>query len=114
MQDLRNHNPVRVVYHEPMNCTSHISTADAEGNMVSLTQTHGGGFGSMVTVPGTGLLFGHGVGRFDPRPGLANSIAPMKRPLHNMGPCLATENGNPFANLRDPWWTYNSKQSTQF
>lgn len=91
-----------VVYHEPMNCTSHISTADAEGNMVSLTQTHGGGFGSMVTVPGTGLLFGHGVGRFDPRPGLANSIAPMKRPLHNMGPCLATENGNPFATYGIP------------
>ncbi len=91
-----------VVYHEPMHCTSHISTADAHGNMVSLTQTHGGGFGSMVTVPGTGLLFGHGVGRFDPRPGLANSIGPGKRPLHNMGPCLATREGAPFATYGIP------------
>ena len=91
-----------VVYYEPMSCTSHISTSDAEGNMVSLTQTHGGGFGSMVTVPGTGLLFGHGVGRFDPRPGLANSIGPGKRPLHNMGPCLATLDGNPFATYGIP------------
>ena len=94
--------PGEVVYYEPMSCTSHISTADAEGNMVSLTQTHGGGFGSMVTVPGTGLLFGHGVGRFDPRPGLANSIGPGKRPLHNMGPCLATLNGMPFATYGIP------------
>lgn len=99
---LDNPQPGQVVYHEPMHCTSHISTADAEGNMVSLTQTHGGGFGSMVTVPGTGLLFGHGVGRFDPRPGLANSIAPMKRPLHNMGPCLAIKDGMPFATYGIP------------
>ncbi len=91
-----------VVYYEPMSCTSHISTSDAEGNMVSLTQTHGGGFGSMVTVPSTGLLFGHGVGRFDPRPGLANSIGPGKRPLHNMGPCLSTLNGMPFATYGIP------------
>ena len=70
--------------------------------MVSLTQTHGGGFGSMVTVPGTGLLFGHGVGRFDPRPGLANSVGPHKRPLHNMAPFLATRDGNPFATYGIP------------
>lgn len=94
--------PGEVVYHEPMSCTSHISTADAAGNMVSLTQTHGGGFGSMVTVPGTGLLFGHGVGRFDPRPGLANSVGPGKRPLHNMGPCLATRDDMPFATYGIP------------
>ena len=99
---LKSPQPGEVVYHEPMNCTSHISTADAEGNMVSLTQTHGGGFGSMVTVPGTGLLFGHGVGRFDPRPGLANSVGPGKRPLHNMGPLLATRDGKPFATYGIP------------
>jgi len=95
--------PGEVVYYEPMNCTSHISTADAEGNMVSLTQTHGGGFGSMVTVPGTGLLFGHGVGRFDPRPGLANSVGSGKRPLHNMAPFLALrDDGMPFATYGIP------------
>ncbi len=99
---LKSPQPGEVVYYEPMNCTSHISTADAEGNMVSLTQTHGGGFGSMVTVPGTGLLFGHGVGRFDPRPGIANSIGPGKRPLHNMAPFLATREGMPFATYGIP------------
>lgn len=99
---LKSPQPGEVVYYEPMNCTSHISTADAEGNMVSLTQTHGGGFGSMVTVPGTGLLFGHGVGRFDPRPGIANSVGPGKRPLHNMAPFLATREGMPFATYGIP------------
>ena len=99
---LKSPQPGEVVYYEPMNCTSHISTADADGNMVSLTQTHGGGFGSMVTVPGTGLLFGHGVGRFDPRPGIANSVGPGKRPLHNMAPFLATRDGKPFATYGIP------------
>lgn len=101
-EGLKSPKPGKIVYYEPLNCTSHISTADSRGNMVSLTQTHGGGFGSMVTVPGTGLLFGHGVGRFDPRPGFANSIAPGKRPLHNMAPMLALRNNAPFATYGIP------------
>ena len=99
---LKSPKPGKIVYYEPLNCTSHISTADSHGNMVSLTQTHGGGFGSMFTVPGTGLLFGHGVGRFDPRPGFANSIAPGKRPLHNMAPMLALRDNAPFATYGIP------------
>ena len=99
---LKSPKPGKIVYHEPISCTSHISTADVHGNMVALTQTHGGGFGSMVTVPGTGLLLGHGVGRFDPRPGLANSIAPGKCPLHNMSPFIALRNDRPFATYGIP------------
>ncbi len=99
---LKSPKPGKVVAHEPLSCTSHISTADSAGNMVSLTQTHGGSFGSMVTVPGTGLLLGHGVGRFDPRPGWANSIAGGKRPLHNMSPLIATRDGRPFASYGIP------------
>ena len=96
-EGLRSPGPGRLVVPEPISCTSHISTADVAGNLVSLTQTHGGGFGSMVAVPGTGLLLGHGVARFDPRPGLANSIAPGKQPLHNMAPFIALRDGRPFA-----------------
>lgn len=88
----------RLVAVEPINSTIHISTADVAGTMVSLTQTHGGAFGSLVTVPGTGLLLGHGVARFDPRPGKANSVGPGKAPLHNMAPFLALHGDNrPFA-----------------
>ena len=94
---LKSPRPGRLVAPEPISCTSHISTADVAGNLVSLTQTHGGAFGSMLTVPGTGLLLGHGVSRFDPRPGLANSIGPGKAPLHNMAPFIALRDGRPWA-----------------
>jgi gamma-glutamyltranspeptidase/glutathione hydrolase len=75
--------------------TIHISTADREGNVVALTLTHGGGFGARVTVDGLGLTLGHGVSRFDPRPGRANSIAPRKRPLNNMTPTAVLHDGKP-------------------
>jgi gamma-glutamyltranspeptidase/glutathione hydrolase len=68
---------------EPVCETSHVSTADAEGNLVAMTITHGGAFGSNVTVPDTGIILGHGMFRFDPRPGRANSVRPRKRPLNN-------------------------------
>ena len=62
----------------------------------------GGAFGAMGTAPGTGMTLGHGVARFDPRPGLANSIAPGKRPLHNMCPFIALKDGQPFASYGLP------------
>jgi len=68
--------------------TLHLSTADAEGNLVAMTISQGGAFGSCVTVPGTGLILGHGMLRLDPRPGGANSIAPGKRPLNNTCPLI--------------------------
>jgi len=75
--------------------TVHVCTADCRGNVVSLTFTHGGSFGSLVTVPGTGLVLSHGLSRFDPRPGRPNSIGPRKQPLHNMSPTLVLSNGRP-------------------
>jgi gamma-glutamyltranspeptidase/glutathione hydrolase len=87
---------------DPFQCTSHLCAADTAGNVVSLTQTHGAAFGSWVSVPGTGLIFGHGMARFDPRPGWPNSIAPGKRPLHNMAPMLVTRAGRPVAAYGTP------------
>ena len=75
--------------------TIHISTSDREGNVVALTLTHGGGFGARVTVGGLGVTLGHGVSRFDPRPGRANSIGPRKRPLNNMTPTAVMHEGRP-------------------
>ncbi len=83
----------RLIAPDPLKGTVHLATADASGNLVSWTQTHGGGFGSMVMVPGTGVVLGHGMSRFEPRPGWVNSIAPRKRPLHNMAPVIATTGG---------------------
>jgi gamma-glutamyltranspeptidase/glutathione hydrolase len=87
--------PGEVIAPDPVVGTAHLCTADAAGNVVSLTLTHGGSFGSLLSVPGTGIVLGHGLSRFDPRPGRANSIAPGKRPLHNMSPLILYRDGAP-------------------
>jgi gamma-glutamyltranspeptidase/glutathione hydrolase len=75
--------------------TIHLSAVDAAGTMVALTLTHGGGLGAQVTVPGLGLVLGHGMSRFDPRPDHPNAPGPGKRPLHNMCPTVAVRQGKP-------------------
>ncbi len=99
---LANPSPGERVAADPFYCTSHICAADAAGNVVSLTQTHGAAYGSWTTVPGTGLIFGHGMARFEPRPGHPNSVAPGKRPLHNMAPILAMRGNRPLAAYGTP------------
>ncbi|WNR46832.1 gamma-glutamyltransferase [Paenibacillus roseipurpureus] len=92
---LQNPQKGRIIAPDPGTGTIHFATADAKGNVVSLTTTHGAGFGSLLAVPGTGIVLGHGMCRFDPRPGWPNSVAPHKQPLHNMAPLLALHNGRP-------------------
>jgi gamma-glutamyltranspeptidase/glutathione hydrolase len=79
----------------PASGTVHLSAADAQGNLVAVTLTHGESFGARVAVPGLGLLLGHGMSRFDPRPGRHNSVGPGKRPLHNMCPTVVARGGQP-------------------
>ncbi len=68
--------------------TVHVAAADREGNVVSATISQGGLFGSCLAVPGTGIILGHGMCRFDPHPGLENSPGAGKRPLNNVCPLL--------------------------
>ncbi|MDZ4401413.1 gamma-glutamyltransferase family protein [Prosthecobacter sp.] len=75
--------------------TLNFSACDKHGNIAALTLTHGNGFGAQVTVEGLGLTLGHGMSRFDPRPDHPNAPGPGKRPLHNMVPCVITQNGRP-------------------
>ena len=79
--------------------TIHLSAADSSGMLVALTLTHGESFGAQVAVNGLGLILGHGMSRFDPRPGHPNAPGALKRPLHNMCPTIVTENGRPVAAL---------------
>jgi gamma-glutamyltranspeptidase / glutathione hydrolase len=79
--------------------TIHLNAVDASGMMVALTYTHGNAFGAQVTVDGLGLTLGHGMSRFDPVPGRANSPGPRKRPLHNMCPTVVTKDGVPVFTL---------------
>jgi gamma-glutamyltranspeptidase/glutathione hydrolase len=75
--------------------TVSLSAADRQGNLIALTLTHGGDFGAQVTVEGLGLTLGHGMSRFDPRPGQPNSPGPGKRPLHNMCPTIVFRGDKP-------------------
>lgn len=83
----------------PSGGTIHLSASDKDGMMVSVTLTHGGGFGARVTVDGLGLVLGHGMSRFEPTPGHPNSPRSHARPLNNMCPSLVFAEGRPLAAL---------------
>ena len=69
-------------------CTTHLTTIDGEGNMVTLTQTLLSAFGSKVVFPSTGILMNNGIMWFDTRANQPNSMAGGKRPLCNMCPVV--------------------------
>jgi gamma-glutamyltranspeptidase/glutathione hydrolase len=79
--------------------TLHVSALDNAGMMVALTLTHGNSYGARVAVDDLGLILGHGMSRFDPVPGRPNSVAPGKRPLHNMCPTIVFREGRPILAL---------------
>jgi gamma-glutamyltranspeptidase/glutathione hydrolase len=83
----------------PANGTVHLSVVDAAGMMVALTLTHGEGFGARVTAESLGLILGHGMSRFEPRPGHPNSPRPGRRPLNNMCPTLIFRDNRPVVAL---------------
>ena len=73
--------------------TTHITVADAAGNVVSATQTLNGLFGACVQVPGTGMIANNYMFNFDPHPGRALSIAPGKRVFTSMAPMMVVKEG---------------------
>lgn len=73
--------------------TMNVSAADRHGNMIAITLTHGGSFGARVSVDELGMVLGHGMWRFDPRPGRPNSPGPGKRAVNNMCPSIITKKG---------------------
>jgi gamma-glutamyltranspeptidase/glutathione hydrolase len=83
----------------PAGGTINLNAVDSSGMMVALTFTHGNGFGAQVTVDGLGLILGHGMSRFEPRPGHPNSVGPGKRPLHNMCPAAVLKGQTPMLAL---------------
>ena len=75
--------------------TVYLSTADANGMMVSFIQSNYLGFGSGVVIPDTGIaLQNRGYG-FNLSPGHPNCVGPGKRPFHTIIPGFVTRQGAP-------------------
>lgn len=92
--------------------TTHFSIVDKDGNAVAMTYTLNGGYGSHVTVPGTGILLNNEMDDFAAKPGVpnmfkliqgeANAIQPGKRPLSSMTPTILVRDGKPFLVVGGP------------
>ncbi|MBL8673974.1 MAG: gamma-glutamyltransferase [Rhodospirillales bacterium] len=75
--------------------TTHVTTADSEGNVVASTQTINNLFGARFIVPGTGIVPNNYMNLFDPHPGRTLSIAPGKRITTSQAPVMALRDGKP-------------------
>jgi gamma-glutamyltranspeptidase/glutathione hydrolase len=85
--------------------TSHFCVADKDGNIVTMTETINGLFGSLVVAGSYGIVLNNEMDDFtmpSDRPNLyglvqspANLVAPGKRPLSSMSPTLVCKDGKP-------------------
>lgn len=70
--------------------TIYLTTADADGNMVSFINSTFDAFGSGIVVPGTGFALHNRGAAFTLTPGLPNTAAPGRRPFHTLIPAFVT------------------------
>lgn len=82
--------------------TTHFTTADDEGNLVSWTSTIEQLFGSGIMVPGRGFMLNNELTDFDSAPGGPNEVQPEKRPLSSTSPTIVTRDGDPFMTVGSP------------
>jgi gamma-glutamyltranspeptidase/glutathione hydrolase len=75
--------------------TVYLATADGEGNMVSLIQSHAGDFGSGIVIPGTGICMQNRGSGFSLDPSHHNCLEPGKRTYHTIIPGFITHNNQP-------------------
>ena len=94
------------------NETTHYSIADSMGNLVSVTTTLNGNYGSKLFPPNLGFFLNNEMDDFSKKPGLpnmygliggkVNSIQPEKRMLSSMTPTIVEKNNKPFLVLGSP------------
>jgi gamma-glutamyltranspeptidase / glutathione hydrolase len=70
------------------NSTIYLSAIDKDGNIVSLIQSNYAGYGTGMVAPGLGFSFHNRGAGFQLTPGLPNSLAGHKRPLHTIIPAF--------------------------
>lgn len=76
--------------------TIYLTTADSEGNMVSLIQSNFAGMGSGIVPDGLGFSLQNRGSSFNLEPSHFNSYAPGKRPFHTLIPAFITKDGLPY------------------
>ena len=75
--------------------TVYLTTADAQGMMVSFIQSNFRAFGSGIVIPGTGISMQNRGSGFSLDPAHPNCVAPGKRPFHTIIPGFVTQDGKP-------------------
>ena len=75
--------------------TIYLTTADKDGNMVSLIQSNFRGMGTGYVVPGTGFSFQNRGELFSLDPDHPNVYEPAKRPFHTIIPGFVMKDGKP-------------------
>jgi gamma-glutamyltranspeptidase / glutathione hydrolase len=73
--------------------TTQVVAADRDGNLAALITTIGADFGSLIAVPGTGIILNNAMINYDPRPARSNSIAPGKMPFFAVPALVASRDG---------------------
>ena len=96
-------NPVQAgVYHSGIISsgeTIYLTTADKDGNMVSLIQSNYRGMGSGMVPSGLGFMLQDRGELFSLNKDDANVFAPGKRPFHTIIPAFITRNGKPWVSF---------------
>ncbi len=82
--------------------TTHFTTRDKWGNLVSYTSTIEMSFGSGKMVPEYGFMLNNELTDFDFTPGGPNEVAPGKRPRSSMTPTIVLKDGEPVFSVGSP------------
>jgi len=79
--------------------TIYLTTADKDGNMVSLIQSNYRGMGSGMVPPGLGFMLQDRGELFSLDPTHANALVGGKRPFHTIIPAFISKDGEPFVSF---------------
>jgi len=82
--------------------TTYITTADGQGNWVSMIQSVHESFGCGIVAEGTGVILNNRTQGFNLVPGHPNELALHKRPAHTLSPAMVFKNNAPWLALGTP------------